>query len=219
MPNDRDRARLRFTWAFAAVTLLAWAAFATTRLLDGEDGSGARVEAPGVVLVTAGGVAFPAPTAVPPAQATSGAALTSEPTPVATPVATPDPTYVVAAATPAPVAPSPAPTAAPIGGADPADAVASFYGHVTGGNFDAAYALWNQRMKSAYPRASNLDGRFDDTAAITFSQLSVAEMSGESATVQANFTETYESGASRQFIGYWRLRLVAGQWLLEEPHY
>ena len=205
------------------MTVLAWAAFATTRLLDGEDGSGTRVEAPGVVLATAGGVAFPAPTAVPPAQATSGAAPTSEPTPVATPeptpVATPVATAVVAAATPAPVAPSAAPTSASIGGSDPADAVASFYGYVTGGNFDAAYALWNQRMKSAYPRASNLDGRFDDTAAITFSQLSLAEMSGDSATVQANFTETYESGASRQFIGYWRLQLVNGQWLLEEPHY
>jgi hypothetical protein len=36
----------------------------------------------------------------------------------------------------------------------------------------------------------------------------VAEVSGQSATVQANFTETYDSGASRQFIGYWRLVLV-----------
>ena len=44
-------------------------------------------------------------------------------------------------------------------------------------------------------------------------------MSGDSATVQANFTETYESGATRQFIGYWHLVLVDGQWLLAEPHY
>jgi hypothetical protein len=103
--------------------------------------------------------------------------------------------------------------------ADPAEAVLTFYRAVVREQFDAAYALWDERMRAAYPREPNLDHRFDETAEITFSQLSVAEVSGASATVQANFTETYESGASRQFIGYWRLALVDGRWLLAEPHY
>ena len=61
---------------------------------------------------------------------------------------------------------------------DPAAAVLSFYQAVAGGDFDAAYALWNERMRATYPREPNLDSRFDETAEISFSQLSVAEMSG-----------------------------------------
>jgi hypothetical protein len=37
--------------------------------------------------------------------------------------------------------------------------------------------------------------------------------------VQADFTETYDTGESRQFIGYWRLVQVDGRWFLDEPHY
>jgi hypothetical protein len=39
------------------------------------------------------------------------------------------------------------------------------------------------------------------------------------ATVQANFVETYESGSTREFIGYWELIAVDGRWLLDAPHY
>lgn len=142
---------------------------------------------------------------------------TAEPTPIPTtaPTTAPTPTPIVAVQTPPG---SPAPTTTGAAG-DPIQAVLAFYQAAAREDFDAAYALWNERMRAAYPREPNLDSRFDDTAEVTFSQLSVAEMSGESATVQANFTEIYESGASRQFIGYWRLVLVDGQWLLDEPHY
>ena len=74
-------------------------------------------------------------------------------------------------------------------------------------------------MRVTYPRSENLDGRFDETAGIIFEQLYVAEQLGDRATVQANFIETYESGSSREFVGYWRLILVDGRWLLDEPHY
>jgi len=74
-------------------------------------------------------------------------------------------------------------------------------------------------MRAAYPRPENLDQRFDETASIEFQQLFVAEQAGDRATVQANFTETYDSGSSRQFIGYWRLVRVDGRWLLDEPNY
>ena len=140
--------------------------------------------------------------------------------------------------TPAPTAPPvltetqpPAPTAAPVAAASPQptavalalagpdDAVAAFYAHVVDGEFDAAYSLWSERMRAAYPRPENLDQRFDETASIVFQQLFVAEQVGDRATVQANFTETYDSGSSREFIGYWRLVRVDGRWLLDEPSY
>ncbi len=111
------------------------------------------------------------------------------------------------------------PTQIVVAASGPGDAVAAFYGNVAAGSFDAAYSLWSQRMRNTYPRGENLDGRFDDTASITFEQLYVAEQSADRATVQANFVETYDSGSTRRFVGYWRLVLVDGRWLLDEPHY
>lgn len=103
--------------------------------------------------------------------------------------------------------------------ARPDDSVAAFYRHVAEGDFDAAYALWSDRMRATYPRQENLDGRFAETASIVFQQLYVAEQTDWTATVQANFTEHYDGGGSRDFVGYWRLILVDGRWLLDEPHY
>ena len=152
-------------------------------------------------------------------------AATQEPTPAATPNATPAPTPAAPSSppeTPVPNAPAPAVTPAPtavVALGQPDDAVAAFYGHVAAESFDAAYGLWSGRMKATYARGENLDDRFDETAGISFEQLYVAEQVGERATVQANFVETYESGATRRFVGFWRLVLVEGQWLLDEPHY
>jgi hypothetical protein len=211
----RNRA---IAWGLAALTLVGVALYAGTRQ---SDQAALPVRTPeavgGAVIPTHDEVAeapsTPQPTATPAPTPTA----IPEPTPVPTAVATPAPTEapVVAIETP-PSAPAPG-TASAVG--DPAAAVLSFYEAVAGGEFDAAYALWNERMRAAYPREPNLDSRFDETAEISFSQLSVAEQSGDSATVQANFTETAESGSSRQFIGYWRLVLVDGRWLLDEPHY
>jgi hypothetical protein len=114
---------------------------------------------------------------------------------------------------------TPAPTPIVVAVAGPTDAVAAFYGHVADGRFDAAYGLWSDRMRAAYPRQENLDERFDQTASITFEQLFVAQQSATTATVQANFVETYDSGSTRRFIGYWELIRVNGRWLLDAPHY
>jgi hypothetical protein len=143
---------------------------------------------------------------------------TVAPTPAPTPptTATPQPT---AAPTARPPSITPAPTAIVVAASNPVDAVAAFYGHVVSGSFDAAYGLWSDRMRATYPRTANLDERFDETADITFRELYVAEQTSDRATVQANFTETYDSGSSRTFIGYWRLVLVDGSWVLDEPHY
>lgn len=154
-------------------------------------------------------------------------ATPSQPEFSVTPVAAPSPPPVVAEPVPEPPAvppvaagpPPPEPPGTTLVAAQPTDAVAAFYQEVAAGQFDAAYALWSERMRVAYPRAANLDERFADTAAITFDALYVAEETTRSAVVQANFTETYDSGSSRQFIGYWRLALTDGGWLLDEPHY
>jgi|GEM_PF-3306009 len=149
------------------------------------------------------------PTLTPPATAE---VPTESPIETATPAqATPLPTAV-----PEPPSPTPAPIAA--AGA-PRDAVAAFYRFVARGDFDAAYALWSDRMKAAFPRQGNLDDRFANTAEITFSQLFVASQSATTATVQANFTERYDSGSSQNFTGHWRLVRVDGAWLLDEPTY
>ena len=85
--------------------------------------------------------------------------------------------------------------------------------------FDEAYALWSDRMKQAYPRQGNLDDRFANTADIAIDTLFIADQTADAATVQANFTETYDSGSSRRFVGYWRLVQVGGRWLLDQPTY
>ena len=130
------------------------------------------------------------------------------------PVAGTTATPAAPAPTPVPAAPAPEP-----GAAEAAAVVRSYYGAINAGQYPRAYALWSDRMKAVYPRAENLDGRFDSTESITFDALYVASQSASDATVQANFTERYEGGSSRQFIGYWRLVRVDGRWLLDEPTY
>jgi hypothetical protein len=182
---------------------------ASTTVTVGVPGGEVIAQATPVPTIRPGGTpsATAAPTPLP---------ATAAPTPAATPV--PQPTLATTA-DPAPPASTPAPTAVVVAVAGPDDAVAAFYGHAAGGNFDAAYALWSARMRAAYPRQENLDGRFAETASIAFEQLFVAEQTDGAATVQANFTETYDSGATRDFIGYWQLVRVDGRWLLDRPHY
>ncbi|HEX2884227.1 MAG TPA: protein kinase [Candidatus Limnocylindria bacterium] len=174
-------------------------------LIRGDDGA-ARL--PGVIVGSPGGMAIE----------------TSTPSP--TPTITASPTPTVASATPAPqpstATPAPQPpaeTPIAVAATTPEDSVMAFYGYVEAGRFDEAYALWSARMRADYPRQVNLDDRFADTADITFTTLSLASQSGDRATVQANFTETYDSGSSRQFVGYWELVRVDGRWLLDHPTY
>jgi len=168
----------------------------------------------------------PTSSATPVASETPAQTQQATPAPVAvaspppTPLVTPPPEPTAEPTTaPPPPAPSPAPTAIVVAVAQPDGSVASFYRNAAAGNFDAAYALWSDGMKATYPRQENLDGRFLQTAGIEFTQLSVVEQTERTATVQADFVETYDGGGSREFIGYWRLVLVDGRWLLDEPNY
>lgn len=239
-PADDRRRRRRGAWVLGLAALIGAGALAAVLLGDRADdiaiGPSPR---PSIEVGIPGGEVVndptptPQPTAsdVPEPTSTEAPPETPEPT---VPPATPAPTHapVVAASTPvpataAPAADTPAPaTPAPrpsgvvaAAVASPADAVAAFYRRVTDGNFDAAYALWSDRMKATYPRQENLDERFDSTASIEFSQLYVAEQTATSATVQANFTETYDGGGSRDFVGYWRLIRTDRGWLLDAPNY
>ena len=228
--EDDGRTDRRWGWVLLPIGgLLVLAAILAGQWLDTPRGAaGGPTPEPSIVLGEIGGAVFsPAPTASP-------AQPTTPPTPEASPPPTPHPTPVEVAtpaptpvrtpapATPVPATPVPAtpePTAIVVAAADPADAVALFYRHAVDEAFDAAYAMWSERMKQGFPREENLDGRFDETAAITFNQLrTVAEDAGR-AVVQTNFVEEYESGATREFIGYWEVVLVEGQWLLDQPHY
>ncbi|HYI65500.1 MAG TPA: hypothetical protein VEW95_01095 [Candidatus Limnocylindrales bacterium] len=212
----------RIIWVLTALALVAVGLYAATRVSEHAAQPVRTPEAVGgAVIATPDSVALPPVTPEPSPTPTAAATSTPEAAPTATAAPTavasvvPTPPPVVAEQTPTS---SPPPTTTIIAG-DPAEAVLAFYQAAAGDDYDAAYALWNERMRAVYPREPNLDLRFDETVDVTFSQLSVAEVSGDAATVQANFTETYESGASRQFIGYWRLVLVDGRWLLDEPHY
>jgi hypothetical protein len=205
--------------------------------VDRTSGVGGPTPQPSIVVGEVdGAVLSPAPTpqdAGP--QTPSPTALpTPVPTPVPTtvptaaPVATPPPTPMPTAAPATPVPATPEPTAVPatpeptavvaVAG-EPGDAVAMFYRHAADEEFNAAYALWSDRMKRDFPREENLDGRFDESATITFTQLRTVARDGERAVVQANFVEEYEAGGSREFIGYWEVVLVEGRWLLDQPHY
>ncbi|HET8776485.1 MAG TPA: hypothetical protein VFN76_02385 [Candidatus Limnocylindria bacterium] len=184
----------------------------------------AATASPSIVVGVPGGEVLPAETATPSptlrATPSATSAVSPVPTPVPTAAPTPPPTPLVTpipAPTNAPATPEP--TAVVVALAQPDDAVASFYANVAAGSFDAAYALWSDRMKATYSRQENLDDRFAETASITFEQLNVVSQTRSSAVVQANFVETYDSGSSREFIGYWELINVDGRWLLDAPHY
>ena len=212
-------------WTLVILSVVAIFALALSREPDS-----AAIVPPSIVVGTPGGVAIdvatstPQPTPKPTPPPTASPPLgTPSPTPEPTAATTPAPATAAPAATPmltpGTTPPSVTPTPVVVAVSDPTDAVAAFYGYASSGQFDAAYSLWSERMRATYPRQENLDERFDQTASVDFQQLSVVEQTADRATVQANFTETYDSGSSRVFVGYWRLVLVDGVWLLDEPHY
>ena len=147
------------------------------------------------------------PAATPALSPRPSSAPSARPTPAPSPPiqATPAPTAVTAAAHPAAL--------------NPAQTVATWYRYVADGAFDNAYALWSDAMRSDFPRQSNLDGRWDDTAQVTVNQLYVAEQTASTAKVQVDFIETKDSGATRRFVGWWDLALIDGRWLLDHPNF
>jgi len=187
------------------------AGFLGMRMLGQDDGSAAApvsVGTPGGFIVpTSSPAPTPTPSRTPAASPRASSAPSVRPTPVPSvpTVATPVPTAITAAAHPAAL--------------NPAQTVATWYRYVADGAFDSAYALWSDAMRRDFPRQSNLDARWDDTAQVTFNQLYVAEQTAATAKVQVDFIETKDSGATRRFVGWWDLVLVDGRWLLDHPNF
>ena len=141
-----------------------------------------------------------------------------EPTPPPAPTAEATPVPDVQ---PPPPQPTPEPQAQPAPALGPAETVAHWYDLVQRHEFDAAYALWSDRMKANYPRQENLDQRWDDTRQVVIHNLEViyVDESAGVASVYIDFTETKYSGREYRFIGSWDLVLGPNGWLLDQPHF
>jgi hypothetical protein len=162
-------------------------------------------------------------------------AITVTPTPQPTPVVTPEPTQTPEAtpeptpppsATPPPPSPTPVPVAdaqqAVAVAANPADTVAAFYRFVVDEQFREAEALWTDEMRQRYPPAGNIDGRWDDTHAVSIQRLEIVALDEATgyALVAVDFIETSGSPATTtRYIGTWELVRRDGRWLLHEPHF
>lgn len=164
-----------------------------------------------------------APTAAAPTRPAAPAAApptTTPPAPTAAPTADPRPPTPTTQPQPAgPVAPAVAPVP-PLAGVDtPTGAVTRFYQLVEQGQFDAAAALWSQRMRSEYPPAGNINGRFARTERITVRRadlISADETNGRAA-VAVDLQEVLDTGASRRWTGTWYLVRGPSGWLLDQP--
>lgn len=215
-PSDRPRSRPAWPVLAALLLMLVVAGFAGQRFVSNLAEAQRSAPAVGAVAsATPESTEEPTPSQEPPtprATPTERERATPEPTPLP---ATPQPTA-------APTSPPP-PTASPaqVASTDLSapEAVTRFYSFVTNGRFDAAYALWSDRMKATYPRQENLDRRFDDTAAIRIHGLEMVSQDGGRAVVAIDFTETYEGGATRRFRGSWELVRAGDRWLLDAPHF
>jgi hypothetical protein len=207
-----DRRRAVLLLAATAAFVLAIIGFAGAQMLDQDPFAGVVVGEPrGEVFGST-----PDPTAAPTRPPTADPSAVPTPAPTAAPTLAPSPAPVPAAAPPVTPPPTPVMVAMAV---TPDRTVATWYSLVEDGEFDAAYALWSDRMKAGFPREGNLDNRWRDTADITFSQLYVVEQTQTTAAVQVDFVETKEDGSSRRFIGWWELIRSGDGWLLDQPHF
>jgi serine/threonine-protein kinase len=218
-PESRDDRRRRspaVAWLLplAAVVLAVLGLSLVGRSLGG----GGVLGATATPFTTPSQVAVVPPT-VTPDPPTPSPVPTPAPTPTAEPTPTPEPT-------PRPTArPTPRPTPRPapaLPARDPAETVALFYNLVEAHRFDEAAALWTARMRSQYPPDGYIDGRFSRTTRIDLLRNEITSLSRRegTATVAVDLIEyrTVEP-SPRRFVGWWELRLIDGQWLMDRPHF
>ena len=164
----------------------------------------------------------------------AAAILVPSATPTATPTAVPSPGPATAQPTPSPIpstppptptpAPTPAPTPPPVA-QQPADVsptavVARFYELVEAHEFDAAAALWSDRMRRQYPPEGFIDGRFSRTTRIDLRDNDLISANSRAAVVGVDLIE-YRSvePSPRRFVGRWEMVLTDEGWLMDEPHF
>lgn len=148
----------------------------------------------------------------------SAAPATSAPAVKPAPTATPAPT------TTPPPAPTASPTPPPVVGragalAAPASSVTTFYQLVAQHSYDRAAELWSAQMRSRYPPATNINGRFSGTTAIDVRRADIVSVdeNGGTATVAVDLIEATSSG-TRRWTGTWQLVRVGSAWLLDQPN-
>lgn len=169
-------------------------------------------------------VAVRSPSVEPSVSATpsSSPSPTAAPTPVVTPPPTPPPATPPPTPPPATPAPTRAPPVPPAGPTGPEVVVASFYDFVEAHRFDAAAALWTDRMLAEYPQDGYIDGRFAPTTQIDLNRNEVVALNSSAGTavVAVDLIEYRSSGPSpRRFIGSWDLVLTDAGWRMDEPHF
>ena len=162
---------------------------------------------------------IPVPSATPttaPTTAPSPQPSTAQPSPSQTPLPTPPPTP-----TPAPTpTPTPPPIAQPPANVSPAAVVAQFYELVEAHEFDAAAALWTDRMRRQYPPDGFIDGRFSRTTRIDLRDNDLIAANSRTAVVGVDLIE-YRSvePSPRRFVGRWEMVLTDEGWRMDEPHF
>jgi hypothetical protein len=122
-------------------------------------------------------------------------------------------------------APTPRPTNPPVApptADSPGAVVARFYDLVESHEFDAAAALWSDRMRAEYPPDEYIDGRFSRTTRIDLLRNEVLFLDADSGTavVAVDLVEhrTVEP-TPRRFTGRWDMILTDDGWRMDEPHF
>jgi serine/threonine-protein kinase len=214
--RDQGERRAGGAWLFPLAALVL--AVVGMSLVGRSLGGGGVLGATATPHATRTHVAVVPPT-VTPEPPTPSPVPTPRATPTAQPTPTPEPT---ARPTPRPT-PAPTPRPAPaLPARDPAETVALFYNLVEAHRFNEAAALWTARMRQQYPPDGYIDGRFSRTTRIDLRRNEITSLNRRegTATVAVDLIEyrTVEP-SPRRFIGWWELRLINGQWLMDRPHF
>jgi hypothetical protein len=104
---------------------------------------------------------------------------------------------------------------------DPVQAVISFYGLASAGQFEGAAGLWTPHMTAAYPPRENIAGRFGQTRRLVVQRaeaVAVNPVAGR-ATVAVELLEVVGTPpVSRRYVGTWQLVRGGNGWLLDQPN-
>jgi len=107
------------------------------------------------------------------------------------------------------------------GAPTPDAAVRNFYAYLDQGQFDNAAGVWSQRMRTAYPPAEYIDGRFAHTQSLTLSRADVVEVDNGKgrATVAIRLAEVVgPPTTTRQYVGTWSVVRGPNGWFLDQPN-
>lgn len=173
-------------------------------------------------------VTHPAPTAPPTATPTPAPAPTKIPAASAPPptrsrsTATSTPIPPTVTPSPATPTPPPPPASSSMAANTPQAAVQAFYTLVSHHQFQQAAQLWTASMRSQFPPATDINGRFSDTSRINILELKPLSQTATTATVQVDLLEVIQEPKgphTKQYAGTWNLVRGPNGWLLNSPSF